>query len=92
MHPELATRPPVVVAVAAAKASHISAAIGATFSTPDRPRHAVAVNQPMDDIVDRLNELQPTTLMGYSSFLPRLAAESRAQRLRIAPQRVRCDL
>ena len=88
LHPELATRPPVVVTVAAAKASHISAAIGATFSTPDRPRHAVPVNQPMDHIVDRVNELQPTTLMGYSSFLPRLASEARAGRLRIDPQRV----
>ena len=87
-HPELASTPPVVVAVAAAKASHISAALGATFSMPDLPRHSVPVNQPMAQIVDRLNELQPTTLMGYGSFLPRLAAESRAGRLRIAPQRV----
>ena len=69
-HPELASRPPVVVAVAAAKASHISAALGATFSSPDLPRHSVPVNQPMAQIVDRLNELQPTTLMGYGSFLP----------------------
>jgi len=42
----------------------------------------------MEQIVDELNRLQPTTLMGYSSFLPRLAAETRARRLRIAPQRV----
>jgi phenylacetate-CoA ligase len=87
-HPELTTRPPVVAVVAAAKVSHISAAIGATFSTPDRPRHSIPVSQPMEQIVDRLNHLQPTTLMGYSSFLPRLAAETRARRLRIAPQRV----
>ena len=87
-HPELAGRPPVVATVAAAKMSHISAAIGATFSTPDRPRHSIPVSQPVEQIVDRLNRLQPTTLMGYSSFLPRLAAETRARRLRIAPQRV----
>ncbi len=87
-HPELTRRPPVVATVAAAKPSHISAAVGATFSTPDRPRHSVPVSQPMEQIVDRLNQLQPTTLMGYSSFLPRLAAEARAQRLGIAPQRV----
>jgi phenylacetate-CoA ligase len=88
LHPELARRPPVVATVAAAKASHVSAAIGATFSTPDRPRHSIPVSQPMERIVDRLNRLQPTTLMGYSSFLPRLATEARALRLRIAPQRV----
>ncbi len=88
LHPELASSPPVVATVAAAKASHISAAIGATFSTPDRQRHSVPVSQPMERIVDRLNHLQPTTLMGYSSFLPRLATETRAGRLRITPQRV----
>ena len=88
LHPELASSPPVVVAVAAAKASHISAAIGATFSTADLPRHSVPVSQPMERIVERLNDLQPTTLMGYSSFLPRLATEARTRRLRIAPQRV----
>ena len=88
LHPELARREPVVAVVAAAKPSHISAAIGATFSTPDRPRHSIPVNQPLGQIVDRLNHLQPTTLMGYSSFLPRLASEARAHRLRIAPQRV----
>jgi phenylacetate-CoA ligase len=87
-NPELANRPPVVATVAAAKASHVSAAIGATFSTPDRPRHSIPVNQPMERIVERLNDLQPTTLMGYSSFLPRLAVEARTRRLRIAPQRV----
>jgi phenylacetate-coenzyme A ligase PaaK-like adenylate-forming protein len=87
-HPELAGRPPVVATVAAAKASHISAAVGATFSTPDRPRHSIPVSQPIERIVDRLNHLQPTTLMGYSSFLPRLATEARTRRLRIAPQRV----
>jgi phenylacetate-coenzyme A ligase PaaK-like adenylate-forming protein len=88
LHPELAGSPPVVATVAAANASHISAAMGATFSTPDRPRHSIPVSQPIEQIVDRLNDLQPTTLMGYSSFLPRLAMEARTGRLRIAPQRV----
>ena len=88
LHPELDGRPPVVATVAAASAKHISAAIGATFSTPDRPRHSIPVSQPIEWIVDRLNQLQPTTLMGYSSFLPRLAAEARAGRLGITPQRV----
>ena len=47
LHPELAGSPPVVATVSAANASHISAAIGATFSTPDRPRHSVPVSQPI---------------------------------------------
>ena len=43
---------------------------------------------PLHEIVAGLNALAPTILMGYSSFLPRLALEARAGRLRIAPRRV----
>ena len=43
---------------------------------------------PLETIVAGLNELQPTVLMGYSSFLPRLALEAQSGRLRITPRRV----
>jgi phenylacetate-coenzyme A ligase PaaK-like adenylate-forming protein len=86
--PALASVAQVIATVAAASASHISAAIGATFSAPNLPRHSFPVSEPIDRIVAGLNDLQPTTLMGYSSFLPRLAAEVRAGRLRIAPRRI----
>lgn len=46
------------------------------------------MTQPLSSIVNGLNDLQPTVLMGYSSFLPRLVIEARARRLRIAPRRV----
>jgi phenylacetate-CoA ligase len=42
----------------------------------------------MERIVAGLNELQPTILMCYSSFLPHLAAEAQAGRLAISPRRV----
>jgi phenylacetate-coenzyme A ligase PaaK-like adenylate-forming protein len=46
------------------------------------------VNLRLADIVDGLNELQPTVLMVYSSFLPRLALEAQAGRLHITPRRI----
>ena len=86
--PALADVAPVVAVVAAADTSHISAAIGATFSTPSVPRHSFPVSQPIERIVAGLNDFQPTTLMGYSSYLPRLTMEARAGRLRISPRRI----
>ncbi len=86
--PTLAGVPRVTAVVAASNPTHISAAIGRTFSTPRDPRHLFPVNQPLERIVAGLNALVPTILMGYSSFLAHLALEARAGRLRIAPRRV----
>ena len=62
--------------------------MGRTFSSDDAPRYGVPVDQPIERVVARLNALNPTILMGYSSFLPNLAREAEAGRLRIAPRRV----
>lgn len=78
----------VTAAVAAAQPSHLSAAIRRTFSTSSQPLELFPVDWPLTDIVAGLNALSPTVLMGYSSFLPRLALEARAGRLRISPRRV----
>lgn len=86
--PRLAGVPRVTAVLGAADASHMSAALGRSFSSDDSPRHAVPVDQSIEAIVARLNELNPTVLMGYSSFLAIIAAEADAGRLRIAPRRV----
>jgi phenylacetate-coenzyme A ligase PaaK-like adenylate-forming protein len=86
--PALAGVPRVIAVVGAAKPTHISAAVGRTFSSPKNPRHLFPVTQPLEQIVEGLNNLQPTVLMGYSSFLPRLALEATDRRLRISPRRV----
>ena len=86
--PAMADIKRVTAVVAASKRSHISAAIGRTFSTPASPRLSFPVTEPIERIVEWLNELQPTVLMGYSSFLPRLALEARSGRLRISPRRI----
>ena len=86
--PGLAGVPRVTATVAASSPTHVSAAIRRTFSSPSQPAELFPVNLPLAEIVAGLNALAPTVLMGYSSFLPRLALESRAGRLRIVPRRV----
>jgi phenylacetate-coenzyme A ligase PaaK-like adenylate-forming protein len=86
--PALVGVPRVTAAVAASSPTHLSAALSRTFSTPGTPRVLFPVSRPVEQIVSGLNDLQPTLLMCYSSFLPRLAAEAEAGRLRIAPRRV----
>jgi phenylacetate-CoA ligase len=48
----------------------------------------VPATLPLDQIVERLNVLQPPMLSGYASMLARLAAEARAGRLQINPAMV----
>jgi phenylacetate-coenzyme A ligase PaaK-like adenylate-forming protein len=86
--PALAGVPRVTATVAAAQPSHLSAAIRRTFSSPTQPQALFPVTRPLDQIVAGLNALRPTVLMGYASFLPRLALEAQAGRLRIAPRRI----
>jgi len=86
--PALAGVRRVAAVVAASKVTHVSAAFRRTFSTDRTPEHLIPVSQPLERIVDELNHLQPTELIGYSSMLPRLAREAQAGRLRISPRRV----
>ena len=86
--PALAGVRRVAAVVAASKATHVSAAFRRTFSTDRTPEHLIPVSQPLERIVDGLNRLQPTELIGYSSMLPHLAREAQAGRLRISPRRV----
>jgi phenylacetate-coenzyme A ligase PaaK-like adenylate-forming protein len=86
--PELADVPRVTAVVAAAQATHLSAALGRTFSGTEATRHFLPVTLPLVDIVAGLNEIQPTILQGYSSVLHRLAVEARRGRLRIRPRRI----
>jgi phenylacetate-coenzyme A ligase PaaK-like adenylate-forming protein len=86
--PELANVPRVAAVVAAAKATHISGALGRTFSGTGTTRHFLPVTLPVDEIVAGLNDVQPTILQGYSSVVHRLALEVRRGRLRIQPRRI----
>jgi phenylacetate-CoA ligase len=86
--PALAGVPRIAAVVAASKPTHISAACRQTFSSSRIREHVIPVSQPIGQIVASLNRLQPTELIGFSSFLPLLAREALAGRLMIAPRRV----
>ena len=77
-----------VIALAAAAAPvHSTRFLAAALSGPARAV-PVPVTLPLAEAVGRLNALQPAVLVGYPTRLVQLAAEQRAGRLRIAPQRV----
>jgi phenylacetate-coenzyme A ligase PaaK-like adenylate-forming protein len=79
--------PFVRASIAAARASHMTAAIGQTFSDPTTD-HAFPVTLPLADIVAGLNRVRPTLITGYASVLLTLAHEARAGRLCITPRLV----
>ena len=80
--------PTITAAVAAGRASHASKALFQNFSSPDRVIHPLPVTLPLDEIVDRLNQIQPHVLMSYPSALLSLAHEANVGRLRISPRRI----
>ena len=88
LDPSLAQVRRVIAVVAASSPTHISAALSKTFTTGDHARHLFPVSLRLEEIVNGLNELQPTVLMAYSSFLPRLAMEAQGGRLHITPRRI----
>ena len=76
---------PVRAVIAGGKASHMSYALAQTFGSGSGVVN-VPATLPVDDIVVRLNELQPVMLTGYPSMMMILASEADAGRLRIAPR------
>ena len=86
--PEIAALPSTVAMVAAQHASHMTSAMGQTFSNPAIRVVPFPITQPVDQIVAGLNDLQPVTILGYPSALAILAAEAREDRLRVSPKRI----
>src|SRR6185503_3833091 len=78
----------VMAMVAADKASHMTSAMGQTFTVAGGPLCRVPATWALDRIVARLNEVQPDVLSGYSSMIHQLTREAAAGRLRIAPKLV----
>lgn len=80
----------VMALVASPSAVHATGMLAALMSGGATPIRSVLVpaTQPLSEIVERLNALQPAVLTGYASVLVRLAAEAIAGRLHIAPAAV----
>ena len=77
-----------VAGIAADHPSHMSSMFQRTFSNPAIDMHRIPASLPIEEIVRRLNDLQPETVLGYASMIHRLALEARGGRLRIAPAKV----
>lgn len=65
---------------------HQSARVGASVSSPWVPTLRIDSRDPLESIVERLNDFQPKVLVAYASMAHLLAQEQLAGRLRISPR------
>ncbi len=86
--PELASRPPVAMIVAAENATHFTSAVSETFATGAVETHRFRVGAPIDQTVTGLNEVAGDNLATYPSMLARLVGEAHSGRLTIEPRRI----
>ena len=86
--PELASRPPVAMIVAAENATHFTSALSETFATGAIETHRFRVGLPVEEVVAGLNSVGGDNLATYPSMLARLVGEARAGRLQIQPRRI----
>jgi phenylacetate-CoA ligase len=88
-NPEPTNRPILLAVVCAEHATHMSSAMPQTFSDPQSTAVVrLPITQPIPQIVEGLNDMQPDVLLTYPSVLPELAHEARAGHLRIAPNAI----
>jgi phenylacetate-CoA ligase len=71
--------------VAASSPVHSTGFAAATVRRGSVVFHAAPATLPLEEIVGRLNAIQPPALMSYPTTLARLAREQQAGRLRISP-------
>jgi phenylacetate-CoA ligase len=76
------------VMIGASVPQHMTSALPQTFSMPGATIERIPVTRPVADIVEGLNAVQPTVVVGYPSALHVLVAEARAGRLRISPRAI----
>lgn len=86
--PELMSRPPVSMIVAAENATHFTSAASETFATGAIEAHRFRVGLPLEEVVAGLNSVGGDGLATYPSMLGRLVGEARAGRLQIQPRRI----
>ena len=86
--PELVSRPPVAMIVAAENATHFTSALSETFATGAIEAHRFRIGLPIQEIVAGLNSIGGDNLATYPSMLGRLLGEARAGRLQIRPRRI----
>jgi phenylacetate-coenzyme A ligase PaaK-like adenylate-forming protein len=88
LDPELATKQPVIMVVAANHAAHFTTASAETFASDAVPVHRIPIGQPLPTIVEALNVADGDSMATYPSMLSALVGEARAGRLKIRPRRI----
>ena len=86
--PELASKMPIGMVVAANNATHFTTASAETFATEAAPIHRLPIGMPLAEIVAGLNEVDGDGLATYPSMLSALVSEANAGRLTIRPKRI----
>jgi putative adenylate-forming enzyme len=74
--------------ISSRNASHQSSIVGATVASRFIPTLRLDAVQPIDQIVQALNEFGPDSLVGYASILRTLSQEQASGRLRVRPHSV----
>jgi phenylacetate-coenzyme A ligase PaaK-like adenylate-forming protein len=72
----------VLATVTTGIAHHVSTSIMNTFPIAAK-HHRIPLSLPLEEVVRKLNEVQPTDLNSYPSMIPLLAAEARAGHLQL---------
>jgi phenylacetate-coenzyme A ligase PaaK-like adenylate-forming protein len=89
LYRDLRTRPLTMAVIAAGSPAHISRAILATFSDPQSLLvYPLPITLPIGDIIDRLNECNPDTVLVFPSGLVELVQAARDRRLQISPRAI----
>ena len=74
------------VSIGAEMSAHGSYVVARIFSNPLNPTHRLSGWRSIDDLIPKLNAIQPQFLACYPNLVPALAAAAKAQELKIEPQ------
>ena len=77
-----------VVSIGALRPVHLSETILSFPIVPNMQTRAFSALAPIDELVEDLNDCQPTHLNGYPSVIARLAAKALKNKLKIKPKRI----
>ena len=77
-------------AVGAEMSAHGSFVVGRILSNPANPTHMLSGWRSIDEVIPKLNAVQPQLLSCYPNLIPALAAAAQAGELRIEPQVIVC--
>lgn len=82
------TEPLMVVSIGALRPVHLSETVFSLPIVPQMNYRAFSALAPIDELIESLNDCQPTHMHGYPSVIARLAAKALKGELNIHPKRI----